>query len=73
MKYIISIISVILIFILIFKIDNTVNENEITINKLDLPEEFNIETISHDRNNPTLLMAVYDTISKKYIFEFTDK
>lgn len=73
MKYIISIISLTLIFILIFKIDNTVDENEITINKLDFPEEFRTETVSHDRNNPTLLMTIYDTVSKKYIFEFTDK
>ena len=41
-------------------------------NQIDLPEEFNTETISHDRANPTLLMAVYDTTTKKYIFEFMD-
>jgi hypothetical protein len=40
--------------------------------QLDFPEEFNKYTISHDRANPTLLMAVYDTTTKKYIFEFTD-
>jgi len=40
--------------------------------QLDFPEEFNTETISHDRSNPTMLMAVYDTTTKKYIFEFID-
>ena len=40
--------------------------------QIDLPVEFNIETISHDRANPTFLMAVYDTTTKKYVFEFMD-
>jgi hypothetical protein len=40
---------------------------------LDLPEEFNEHTISQDRSNPTKLMAIYDTIGKKYIIEFIDK
>lgn len=40
---------------------------------LDLPEEFNEHTISKDRANPTQLMAIYDTIGKKYIIEFMDK
>jgi hypothetical protein len=40
---------------------------------LDLPEEFNEYTISTNRDNPTILMAVYDTTENKYIIEFTDK
>lgn len=47
-------------------------QNKVPIEELDFPEEFNKYTISHDRANPTLLMAVYDTTTKKYIFEFTD-
>lgn len=47
-------------------------QNKIPVEELDFPEEFNKYTISHDRANPTLLMAVYDTTTKKYIFEFTD-
>jgi hypothetical protein len=40
--------------------------------QLDFPPEFDKYTISHDRANPTMLMAVYDTTTKKYIFEFID-
>jgi hypothetical protein len=40
--------------------------------QLDFPPEFNAETISHNRKSPTLLMVVYDTTTKKYIFEFMD-
>jgi len=40
--------------------------------QLDFPPEFDKYTISHDKANPTLLMAVYDTTTKKYIFEFMD-
>lgn len=47
-------------------------QNKVPVEELDFPEEFNKYTISHDRANPTLLMAVYDTTTKKYIFEFTD-
>jgi hypothetical protein len=47
-------------------------QNKIPATQLDLPEEFNTETISHDRAKPTLLMVVYDTTNKKYIFEFMD-
>jgi hypothetical protein len=44
----------------------------IATEKLDFPPEFDKYTISHDRANPTLLMAIYDTATKKYIFEFID-
>ena len=40
--------------------------------QLDFPPEFDKYTISHDRANPTLLMAIYDTTTKKYVFEFID-
>lgn len=40
--------------------------------QLDFPPEFDKYTISHDRANPTLLMAVYDTTTQKYVFEFID-
>ncbi len=39
----------------------------------DLPEEFNPQTISHDRSDATQMMVVYDTLSNTYIFEFMDK
>lgn len=39
----------------------------------DMPEEFNIHTISQDRAAPTEMMVIYDTINHKYLFEFTDK
>lgn len=39
----------------------------------DLPEEFNPQTISHDRTNATEMMVVYDTLTNTYIFEFMDK
>lgn len=38
----------------------------------DLPEEFNPQTISHDRTNATQMMVVYDTLTNTYIFEFMD-
>jgi hypothetical protein len=41
--------------------------------KVDLPEEFNEQTISRDKENPTILMAIYDTTKNKYIIEFIDK
>lgn len=47
-------------------------QNKIPVTQLDFPPEFSTETISHDRANPTMLMAVYDTTTKKYIFEFID-
>ena len=47
-------------------------QNKVPVEELDFPPEFDKYTISHDRANPTLLMAVYDTTTKKYIFEFTD-
>jgi hypothetical protein len=40
--------------------------------ELDFPPEFDKYTISHDRANPTMLMAIYDTTTKKYVFEFID-
>jgi hypothetical protein len=39
----------------------------------DLPEEFNPQTISHDRADATQMMVVYDTLTNTYIFEFMDK
>jgi hypothetical protein len=39
----------------------------------DIPEEFNPQTISHDRADATQMMVVYDTLSNTYIFEFMDK
>jgi len=39
----------------------------------DLPEEFNPNTVSHDRSDATPMMVVYDTLSNTYIFEFMDK
>lgn len=39
----------------------------------DLPEEFNPQTISHDRSDATEMMVVYDTLTNTYIFEFIDK
>lgn len=39
----------------------------------DLPEEFNPQTISHDRSDATQMMVVYDTLTNTYIFEFMDK
>lgn len=39
----------------------------------DMPEEFNTETISRDRLNPTQLMVIYDDKSGKYLFEFMDQ
>lgn len=50
----------------------TTSKNVVPKENLDFPEEFNTETISHDRANPTMLMAVYDTTTKKYVFEFID-
>ena len=39
----------------------------------DMPEEFNIETTSKDRTNPTMMMVVYDTTYNKFVFEYIDK
>jgi hypothetical protein len=47
-----------------------INKNN---NKIDLPEEFNKQTISTDRYNPTLMMVAYDTVDDVYIFEYMDK
>jgi hypothetical protein len=47
-----------------------INKNN---NKIDLPEEFNKQTISTDRYNPTLMMVAYDTVDNVYIFEYMDK
>ena len=47
-----------------------INKNN---NKIDLPEEFNKQTISTDRYNPTLMMVAYDTVDHVYIFEYMDK
>ena len=47
-------------------------QNKVPVEELDFPPEFDKHTISHDRANPTLLMAVYDTTTKKYVFEFMD-
>ena len=38
----------------------------------DMPEEFNIETTSKDRTNPTMMMVVYDTTYNKFVFEYID-
>jgi YbbR domain-containing protein len=58
-------------FIIFLTIVNQQIKNSIP--KIDLPEEFNEHTISKDRANPTELMAIYDTLEKKYIIEFMDK
>lgn len=58
-------------FIIFLTIVNQQIKNGIP--KIDFPEEFNEHTISQDRANPTQLMAIYDTIGKKYIIEFMDK
>jgi hypothetical protein len=39
----------------------------------DMPEEFNIETTSKDRTNPTMMMVIYDTTYNKFVFEYIDK
>lgn len=38
----------------------------------DMPEEFNIETTSKDRTDPTMMMVVYDTTYNKFVFEYID-
>lgn len=38
----------------------------------DMPEEFNIETTSKDRTNPTMMMVIYDTTYNKFVFEYID-
>jgi len=38
----------------------------------DMPDEFNIETTSKDRTNPTMMMVVYDTTYNKFVFEYID-
>lgn len=50
----------------------TTSKNVVPKENLDFPPEFDKYTISHDRANPTMLMAVYDTTTKKYVFEFID-
>ena len=39
----------------------------------DMPEEFNIETTSKDRTDPTMMMVIYDTTYNKFVFEYIDK
>jgi len=34
----------------------------------DMPEEFNIHTISRDRSKPTEMMVIYDTAKNKITF-----
>jgi hypothetical protein len=51
---------------------SSAEQNVIPSEQLDFPPEFNKYNVSRDRANPTLLMAVYDTTTKKYIFEFMD-
>jgi YbbR domain-containing protein len=58
-------------FIIFLTIVNQQIKNSIP--NIDLPEEFNEHTISQDRAKPTELMAIYDTVGKKYIIEFMDK
>ena len=58
-------------FIIFLTIVNQQMKNSIP--NIDLPEEFNEHTISQDRAKPTELMAIYDTVGKKYIVEFMDK
>jgi YbbR domain-containing protein len=58
-------------FIIFLTIVNQQIKNSIP--NIDLPEEFNKHTISQDRAKPTELMAIYDTVGKKYIIEFMDK
>ena len=38
-----------------------------------MPEEFNIETVSKDRKDPTMMMVFYDTTYNEYVFEYIDK
>lgn len=39
----------------------------------DMPDEFNIETTSKDRKDPTMMMVIYDTTYNMFKFEYIDK
>jgi hypothetical protein len=39
----------------------------------DMPEEFNIETTSKDRKEPTVMMVIYDTTYNMFKFEYIDR
>lgn len=63
-------IFIALLYLSIGYVIGQINKNH---NKIDLPEEFNKETISTDRYNPTMMMVAYDTVDHVYLFEFVDK
>ena len=63
-------IFIALLYLSIGYVIGQINKN---YNKIDLPEEFNKETISTDRYNPTMMMVAYDTVDHVYLFEFVDK
>jgi hypothetical protein len=71
-KFTIAVIAILLLCIAVsyYNVLKHYRMQEVTY---DLPEEFNPETISHDRTNATEMMVVYDTLTNTYIFEFMDK
>ena len=71
-KITVAIIGIILICIAITYY-NALKHYELQQVTYDLPEEFNPQTISHDRADATQMMVVYDTLTNTYIFEFMDK
>ena len=73
MKYIIKLIIGALVLLGVWFILPNEDTTENKANNIDLPEEFNEYTISKDKNNPTELIAVYDTTMKKFIMGFKNK
>jgi hypothetical protein len=71
-KFTIAVIAILLLCIAVsyYNVLKHYRMQEVTY---DLPEEFNPQTISHDRTNATEMMVVYDTLTNTYIFEFMDK
>ena len=71
-KIIVAIIGIVIICIAV-SYYNVLKHYKLQQVTYDLPEEFNPQTISHDRSDATQMMVVYDTLSNTYIFEFMDK
>lgn len=71
-KIIVAIIGIVIICIAV-SYYNVLKHYRLQQVTYDLPEEFNPQTISHDRSDATQMMVVYDTLSNTYIFEFMDK
>ena len=71
-KIIVAIIGIVIICIAV-SYYNVLKHYRLQQITYDLPEEFNPQTISHDRSDATQMMVVYDTLSNTYIFEFMDK